>query len=110
MVGRNFVWEITSVGESGKFGKRLAAVPGALTVAYKEKSEKDASPDAELDGFELDKLPKGKSAAVVLYSDGPTGWMSCKAAVLSIGAGHKNLRYMHAGFADWTAKNCAVER
>lgn len=90
------------------FGK--GHIPGAMTAAYKEKSDKVAAFDPKIDSFELDKLPKNKSAAVVFYSDGPTGWKSYKAAVLSISAGYTNVQYMRGGFADWTAKGFPVEQ
>lgn len=90
------------------FGK--GHVPGAKTASYKEKSEPVADFNAADDSFELEKLSKDKSAAVVFYSDGPTGWKSYKAAVLSVKAGHKNVMYMRGGMADWTAKNLPVER
>jgi 3-mercaptopyruvate sulfurtransferase SseA len=90
------------------FGK--GHVPGAMTASYKEKSEQTATFDAKLDSFELEKLPKDKAAAVVFYSDGPTGWKSYKAAALSVAAGHKNVHYMRGGFSDWTAKGLPVER
>lgn len=90
------------------FGK--GHVPGAVTAAYKEKSDKVAGFDGKLDSFELDKLPKNKAAAVVFYSDGPTGWKSYKAAVLSIGAGYTNVRYMRGGFAEWSGKGMPIER
>jgi rhodanese-related sulfurtransferase len=89
------------------FGK--GHVPGAMTASYKEKSDKVASFDPKVDSFELDKLPKNKSAAVVFYSDGPTGWKSYKAAVLSISAGYTNVQYMRGGYAEWTAKGFPVE-
>lgn len=90
------------------FGK--GHVPGAVIASYKEKSEKVVAFDAKIDGFELEKLPKDKAAAVVFYSDGPTGWKSYKAAVLSINAGYKNVHYMRGGFADWSAKSLPIER
>lgn len=90
------------------FGK--GRIPGALTAAYKEKSEPVASFNAAEDAFELEKLPKDKSAPVVFYSDGPTGWKSYKAAVLSVKAGHKNVMYLRGGMNDWTAKNLPIER
>lgn len=90
------------------FGK--GRVPGAQTAAYKEKSEPVQNFNAADDSFELEKLPKDKAAPVVFYSDGPTGWKSYKAAVLSVKAGHKNVMYMRGGMADWTAKNLPVER
>lgn len=90
------------------FGK--GRVPGAVTAAYKEKSEPVADFDVSADSFELDKLPKDKNAAVVFYSDGPTGWKSYKAAVLSVKAGHKQVLYMRGGLADWQAKALPLER
>ena len=90
------------------FGK--GHVPGALTAAYKEKSEKVAAFDAKADSFELDKLPKNKAAPLVFYSDGPNGWKSYKAAVLSVNAGYSSVYYMRGGFADWTAKALPVEQ
>jgi rhodanese-related sulfurtransferase len=90
------------------FGK--GHVPGAVSASYKEKSDKVANFDGKVDSFELDKLPKDKTASVVFYSDGPTGWKSYKAAVLSIGAGYTNVRYMRGGFADWSGKGLPIER
>ncbi len=89
------------------FGK--GHLPGAKTAAYKEKSEKTAAFDAKLDSFELDKLPKDKAAPIVFYSDGPTGWKSYKAAVLSISAGYTKVHYLRSGFAEWTGKGFPVE-
>jgi rhodanese-related sulfurtransferase len=89
------------------FGK--GHVPGAVTAAYKEKSEKAANFDASQDQFELSKLPADKAKGVVFYSDGPAGWKSYKAAVLAIKAGHKNVMYMRDGFAGWTAKGLPSE-
>lgn len=90
------------------FGK--GHVPGALTASYKEKSDKVANFDPKVDSFDFDKLPKNKAAPVVFYSDGPTGWKSYKAAVLSIAAGYTNVQYMRGGFAEWTAKGHPVEQ
>jgi rhodanese-related sulfurtransferase len=90
------------------FGK--GHVPGAVTAAYKEKSDKVVGFDGKVDSFELDKLPKSKAATVVFYSDGPTGWKSYKAAVLAISAGYTDVRYMRGGFSDWTGKGLPVER
>ena len=64
------------------FGK--GHVPGAVSVAYKEKSDKVENFDGSQDQFEFAKMPADKAAKIVFYSDGPTGWKSYKAAVLSI--------------------------
>ena len=90
------------------FGK--GHVPGANMVAYKEKSDFKADFDVSLDSFELSKLPADKAAKVVIYSDGPKGWKSYKAAVLAVNAGYKNVMWMRDGFAGWTAKNLPAEQ
>ena len=45
-----------------------------------------------------------KTASIVIYSDGPTGWKSYKGAVLAIKGGYKNVMYLRGGWAEWTAK------
>jgi rhodanese-related sulfurtransferase len=89
------------------FGK--GHVPGAVAIAYKEKSDKVENFDAAQDQFDLAKLPADKAKAIVFYSDGPTGWKSFKAAVLAIKAGYKNVMYMRGGFTDWTGKGLPSE-
>lgn len=90
------------------FGK--GHIPGAVTAAYKEESDKSPSFDGSKDKFEFAKLPQDKNAKLVFYSDGPTGWKSYKAAVLSVQQGYKNVMYLRGGYADWTAKGQPVER
>jgi len=90
------------------FGK--GHIPGATIVSYKEKSDFKADFDGAQDQFELTKLPADKSAQVIFYSDGPKGWKSYKAAVLSIQAGYKNTMWMRDGFTGWTTKNLPVEQ
>lgn len=85
-------------------------VPGAVTAAYKEKSDKVENFDASMDSFDFDKIPADKNAKIVFYSDGPTGWKSYKAAVLATQKGYTQVMYMRGGFADWTAKSLPVER
>jgi len=60
--------------------------------------------DASQDQFDLSKLPADKNAKIVIYSDGPTGWKSYKAAVMSVNAGYKNVMYFRGGYADWLPK------
>jgi rhodanese-related sulfurtransferase len=90
------------------FGK--GHIPGAVTASYKEESDKTATFDGTKDKFDFAKLPTDKNAKVVFYSDGPTGWKSYKAAVLTVQQGYKNVMYLRGGFADWTAKGHPVER
>ncbi len=90
------------------FGK--GHIPGAVTAAYKEESTKSADFDGSVDKFDFSKLPQDKTAKVVFYSDGPTGWKSYKAAVLAVKQGYTGVHYLRGGFADWVAKGQAVER
>lgn len=90
------------------FGK--GHVPGAVTAAYKEKSDKVPEFDATKDELDFSKLPTDKAATIVFYSDGPTGWKSYKAAVLSVRQGYRNVMYMRGGWNDWSDKGLPVER
>lgn len=88
------------------FGK--GHVPGANAIPYGEKSEFVADFDASKDKFDLAQLPADKNAAVVFYSDGPTGWKSYKAAVLAVKGGYKSVHYFRGGFAEWEGKKYPV--
>mgnify|MGYP000002196152 CR=1 FL=1 len=90
------------------FGK--GHIPAAVSAPYKEKSDKVENFNAAEDSFDFAKIPADKSAAIVFYSDGPTGWKSYKAAVLAIKEGYKNVSYFRGGYTDWTAKNLPSER
>lgn len=79
-------------------------IPGAQLVAYKEKSDFVANFDASVDNFDMAKLPQDKAAKIVIYSDGPQGWKSYKAAAMAVTAGYKNVMWMREGFAAWSAK------
>ena len=89
------------------FGK--GHIPGAKALPYKENSEFAADFDAKVDQFDLAQLPADKNAAMVFYSDGPTGWKSYKAAVLSIKAGYKKVMWFREGFSSWQAAQYPVE-
>ncbi|MBL8424618.1 MAG: rhodanese-like domain-containing protein [Candidatus Accumulibacter phosphatis] len=89
------------------FGK--GHVPGATLLAYKEKSDFKIDFDATQDVFDLARLPADKNASIVIYSDGPTGWKSYKATVLSVKAGYRNVLWMRDGFAGWVARAFPVE-
>lgn len=90
------------------FGK--GHIPGAVTAAYKEESDKSANFDGSKDKFDFAKLPADKGTKLVFYSDGPTGWKSYKAAVLSVKEGYKQVHYLRGGFADWSGKGFPVDR
>jgi len=97
------------VGKASFFDMRKAVsygkghVPGAVALPYGQKSEKAVNFDASVDKFDMSQLPADKSAALVFYSDGPTGWKSYKAAVLAIRNGYTNVMWMREGSAGWEA-------
>ncbi len=82
---------------------------GAKALPYDQKSEKSENFDASKDKFDMSKLPKEKSAPIVFYSDGPTGWKSYKAAVLASKAGYTSVKWMREGTAGWAAKKLPLE-
>lgn len=85
-------------------------VPGALSVAYKERSEYRPDFDATLDTFDLAALGPDRHEALVFYSDGPQGWKSYKAAVLAVRAGYKRVHYLRSGWPAWEAAGLPVAR
>ena len=90
------------------FGK--GHIPGAIPLPYQQKSEKSINFDPSLDQFDYSRLPKDKKAVIVFYSDGPAGWKSYKAAVLSIKQGYRNILWFRGGFTDWPEKGYPVGR
>lgn len=89
------------------FGK--GHLPGATLMPYKERSAFLPQFDATLDTVDLARLPADKNARIVLYSDGPKGWKSYKAAVLAAQAGYTNVFWMRDGFAVWVSSGLPVE-
>jgi rhodanese-related sulfurtransferase len=81
------------------FGK--GHVPGALSIGYKEISAYSENFDASVDSFDMQRLPQDKDTALVFYSDGPGGWKSYKAAVLSVAQGYRRVHYFRAGWPAW---------
>ena len=66
-------------------------IKGALSVPYREKSEKSVNFDAAQDEFNLAKLPADKASAVVIYCNGPECWKSFKASSAAIKGGYTNV-------------------
>lgn len=97
------------VGKAHFFDMRKAVnygrghISGAVALPYDQKSDLSVDFDASVDRLDWAKLPADKGAAVVFYSDGPTGWKSYKAAVLSIRDGYTNVMWFRGGTADWSA-------
>lgn len=104
LIGKAQFFDMRSAVNYGK-----GHVKGAVALPYDQKSDKSENFDAAKDKFDMSKLPKEKSAAIVFYSDGPTGWKSYKAAVLASRAGYTNVKWMREGTAGWTAKQLPLE-
>jgi rhodanese-related sulfurtransferase len=81
------------------FGK--GHVPGALSVGYKELSAYSETFDASVDSFDIQRLPQDKDTPLVFYSDGPSGWKSYNAAVISVAQGYRRVHYFRAGWPAW---------
>lgn len=86
-----------------------AHIKGAVSVPYREKSEKSVSFDAKQDEFNLGKLPSDKGAAVVFYCNGPECWKSYKASILASKAGYTNIYWYRDGFLNWKSQNLPTE-
>ena len=84
-------------------------IKGALSVPYREKSDKAVNFDASQDEFSLAKLPPAKDAAIVMYCNGPECWKSFKASTAAIKGGYTNLYWYRDGFPNWKSKGLAFE-
>jgi rhodanese-related sulfurtransferase len=84
-------------------------IKGAVSIPYREKSEKSANFDAGQDEFNLAKLPADKRAPLVVYCNGPECWKSFKAGTAAVKAGYTNIYWYRAGFPDWTSKGFPTE-
>lgn len=104
LIGKAQFYDMRSAVNYGK-----GHVKGAVALPYDQKSEKSENFDGAKDKFDMAKLPQDKSAAIVFYSDGPTGWKSYKAAVMASRAGYTNVKWMREGTSGWTAKQLPLE-
>jgi rhodanese-related sulfurtransferase len=104
LLGKAQFYDMRSVLNYGK-----GHLKGAQALPYDQKSEASENFDASKDKFNMAKLPADKSAPIVFYSDGPTGWKSYKAAVLAARAGHTRVMWMRDGTAGWVAKGLPLE-
>jgi rhodanese-related sulfurtransferase len=84
-------------------------IKGAVSVPYREKSDKAVSFDASQDEFNLAKLPPAKDAAIVIYCNGPECWKSYKASTLAVKAGYTNINWYREGFPNWKSKGLPSE-
>lgn len=80
---------------------QTAHVPGAISVPYNESSAKEVDFDPTDDKFALNKLPKDKTAPLMMYCDGTICWKSYKSATMAILAGWTNVYWFRGGFPEW---------
>lgn len=104
LIGKAQFFDMRSAVNYGK-----GHVKGAVALPYDQKSDKTEAFDASKDKFDTSKLPADKGAAIVFYSDGPTGWKSYKAAILTARAGYTNVKWMRDGTAGWVAAKLPLE-
>ena len=84
-------------------------IKGAVSVPYKEKSEKKADFDASKDSVDLAKLPADKGVSLVTYCNGHDCWKSYKLSVAALKAGYKKIYWLRDGLPGWKGKGYAVE-
>ena len=84
-------------------------IPGAISVPYKEKSEKTVNFDPSKDKWDMSKYPSDKNASIVVYCNGVKCWKSYKSIVRLEKAGYTNLHWLRDGFPGWQEKGYTVE-
>ncbi len=83
-------------------------IPHAISEPYFERSAHSVKFDASKDHFNLDKLPKNKSTALVIYCNGPECWKSFKESTAAVKAGYTHLYWFRGGLPAWKAAGYKV--
>jgi rhodanese-related sulfurtransferase len=102
--GKTAIFDMRKVINFGK-----GHLPGAISLPYKNKSEKVVDFDASLDKVDFTKFPGDKAKTLIFYSDGPKGWKSYKTAVQALRRGHTDVRWFRGGFSSWKQAGHPVE-
>jgi rhodanese-related sulfurtransferase len=84
-------------------------IKGAISVPYREKSDKAVTFDASQDEFNLAKFPPAKDAEIVVYCNGPECWKSYKASTLAVKGGYTKIYWYREGFPNWKSKGLPSE-
>lgn len=84
-------------------------IPSAISVAYKEISAKVVDFGPQGDVFPLDRLPKDKSAPLIMYCDGTICWKSYKSAIVAMNKGWKNIYWFRGGIPEWIGAGYDLE-
>ena len=77
-------------------------IPSAKSIVGHFKSESKT--------FDSAAFGTDKSAAIVIHGHGTDGWSAVHAVNSAVAAGYKDVRWMRAGWADWSAKKLPVEQ
>jgi rhodanese-related sulfurtransferase len=84
-------------------------IKGAISIPYKEKSDKSVHFDVRQDSFDLEKLPTDKNTSVIFYCNAGECWKSYKSSVVAIKAGYNNVYWLRGGIPEWKSKGLPVE-
>ena len=84
-------------------------IKGAVSVPYKEKSEKSVNYDPSVDSFDVSLLPADKNTPIILYCNAGECWKSYKSSKAAVKAGYKNVYWLRGGIPEWKAKGFPVE-
>lgn len=84
-------------------------IKGAVSVPYKEKSEKSVNYDPAFDSFDLSRLPADKNTPMIMYCNAGECWKSYKSSKAAIKAGYKNVYWLRGGIPEWKARGFPVE-
>ena len=80
-----------------------AHIAGAKLLPYVEKSPKDTDYDAQLDSFDVSKLPAAKDTPLVFACNGAECWKSYKASQAAVRAGYTRVHWFRGGLPEWRA-------
>jgi rhodanese-related sulfurtransferase len=84
-------------------------IKGAVSIPYKEQSEKRIDYDPSLDSFDLSKLPPNKSTPIIFYCNAGQCWKSYKASKAAVRAGYTKIYWLRGGIPEWKEKKFPVE-
>ena len=84
-------------------------IKGAISVPYKENSQKEVSFDETLDAFDLSKLPKDKNLPLIFACNGAECWKSYKSAKLAIKNKYTKVYWFRGGYPEWKSLGYPVE-
>ncbi len=84
-------------------------IKGAISIPYKEKSEKRIDYDPSQDSFDLSQLPPEKSTPIIFYCNAGQCWKSYKASRAAVKAGYTKIYWLRGGIPEWKEKKLPVE-